>query len=66
VALLSWAIEPLALSFRPVELIALGGSAVFVTVLLQGGRSSRGRGVALVAAYGIVAVAFFLVGDRNP
>ena len=66
VALLSWAIEPLALSFRPVELIALGGSALFVAFLLHGGRSSRGRGIALVAAYGIVALAFFLVGDRNP
>jgi Ca2+:H+ antiporter len=66
VALLSWAIEPLALSFRPVELAALGGSAAFVTALLWQGRSSRARGLALVAAYIGVAVAFYLVGDRNP
>jgi Ca2+:H+ antiporter len=66
VALLSWAIEPLALSFRPVELIALGSSTIFVSLVLSGGRSSRGRGIALVAAYVVVAVAFFLVGDRNP
>jgi Ca2+:H+ antiporter len=66
VALLAWAIEPLALSFRPVELLALAGSAAFAALLLWDGRSSRPRGVALVAAYVGVAVAFFLVGDRNP
>jgi Ca2+:H+ antiporter len=66
VALLAWTIEPLALSFRPVELIAVGGSAAFACVLLWGGRSSRARGVALVAAYVGIALAFFLVGDRNP
>jgi Ca2+:H+ antiporter len=66
VALLAWAIEPLALSFRPVELLALGGSTIFATLLLWGGRSSRARGVALVAAYVGITLAFFLVGDRNP
>jgi Ca2+:H+ antiporter len=66
VALLAWAIEPLALSFRPVELLALAGSAAFAAVLLWNGRSSRARGFALVAAYVGVALAFFLVGDRNP
>ena len=66
VALLAWAIEPLALSFRPVEVIALGASAAVVTALLWDGRSSRAKGVALVGAYVIVALAFFLVGDRNP
>jgi len=66
VALLAWAIEPLALSFRPVELLALGGSAAFAAVLIWEGRSSRARGFALVAAYVGVALAFFLVGDRNP
>jgi Ca2+:H+ antiporter len=66
VALLAWAIEPLALSFRPVELLALAGSAAFAALLLWNGRSSRARGFALVAAYVGVALAFFLVGDRNP
>jgi Ca2+:H+ antiporter len=66
VALLSWAIDPLALSFRPVELLALGASTVFVATLLWDGRSTRRRGIALVGAYVVVAVAFFLVGDRNP
>jgi Ca2+:H+ antiporter len=64
VALLAWLIHPLALSFRPVELVALGGSTVFVFLLLFQGRSSRGRGVALIAAYVVVAVAFLLAGDR--
>jgi Ca2+:H+ antiporter len=66
VALLAWAIEPLALSFRPVELLALGASTALAAALLWNGRSSHGRGIALVAAYAVVALAFFLVGDRNP
>jgi Ca2+:H+ antiporter len=65
VALLSWAIEPLALSFRVVELAAVGGAVVFTVAILFGGRSSRWRGAALIAAYVAVAVAFFLVGDRS-
>ena len=64
VALLAWAIDPLALSFRPVEIGALGGSVVFAALLLFGGRSSRWRGVVLIAAYVAVATAFFLSGDR--
>jgi Ca2+:H+ antiporter len=64
VALLSWAIDPLALSFRPVELATVGGSVVFAALLLWGGHSSRLRGALLIAAYVAVAVAFFLVGDR--
>jgi Ca2+:H+ antiporter len=64
VALLSWAIDPLALSFRPVEIAAVGGSVVFAALLLFGGRSSRLRGTALIAAYVAVALAFFFSGDR--
>ena len=64
VALLSWTIEPLALSFRPVELGVLGGSVVFTSILLFDGQSSRWRGVALIVAYLVAAVAFFLAGDR--
>ena len=44
VALLSWLIDPLALSFRPVELAALAGSVVFTALLLWDGRSSRAAG----------------------
>jgi Ca2+:H+ antiporter len=64
VALLSWTIEPLALSFRPVELGVLAGSVAFATALLVGGQSSRARGVALIAVYVLAAVAFFIAGDR--
>ena len=64
VALLAWAIEPLALSFRVVELAVLGASVVFTTLLLFRGVSSRARRAALVAAYVAVAAAFFIAGDR--
>jgi len=64
VALLSWLIEPLALSFRIVEIVAMGGSVVFASLLLFRGQSSRWRGVALIAAYVGVAVGFYAVGDR--
>jgi Ca2+:H+ antiporter len=64
VALLSWLIEPLALAFRPVEIIAVGGSVLFTAALLWRGYSTRWRGYALIAAYIAVAIAFFAVGDR--
>jgi Ca2+:H+ antiporter len=64
VALLALLIDPLALGFRQVEIAALAGSVIFTALLLWGGRSSRGRGVALIAAYGVVALAFLLAGDR--
>jgi Ca2+:H+ antiporter len=65
VALLSWLLEPLALSFRPVEIAALAGSTVFTALLLAQGRSSRLRGMLLIAAYVGVAVSFLLAGDRG-
>ena len=64
VALLSWLIDPLALSFRPVEIAALAGSVVFTTLVLFNGHSSRLRGILLLVAYAIVVLAFFLAGDR--
>jgi Ca2+:H+ antiporter len=64
VALLAWLIDPLSLSFRPVELLVLGSSVVLTVALIADGRSSRGRGAALVAAYAGAAVAFLLAGDR--
>jgi len=64
VALLAWLLEPLALSFRPVELFVLGGSVVLTAALLAQGQSSRLRGAALVAMYAAAAVAFFVAGDR--
>jgi Ca2+:H+ antiporter len=64
VALVSWAFEPLALSFRPVELVALGVAAALPAVVLVPGRTSRLGGAALLVAYGALAVAFYFSGDR--
>jgi Ca2+:H+ antiporter len=64
VALLSWLIDPLSLSFRPVEIAALAGSVTFTALVLLDGRSSRARGALLLAGYGVVVIAFFLAGDR--
>ena len=66
VALLAWLINPLALSFREVELAAVGISTVLVLGLLFNGRSSKWRGAVLIAAYVAAAVAFFIAGDREP
>jgi Ca2+:H+ antiporter len=65
VALLALLIDPLALAFRPVEIAALAGSVLFTAALVWHGWSSRGRGIALIAAYGAVAVGFLVAGDRG-
>jgi Ca2+:H+ antiporter len=64
VALASWALGPLALSFRPVELGALAASAVAAAAILASGRTSRAHGVLLVAAYVAVAITFLASGNR--
>ena len=66
VALLSWlpGLDPLALSFRPVEMAALAGSVVFTAIVLFDGRSSRVRGGLLLFGYAVVVIAFFIAGDR--
>jgi Ca2+:H+ antiporter len=64
VALLSWLINPLALSFRVVEIGGLAAATVFTFLLLAPGRSTRWRGVALILAYVLVASAFFAAGER--
>lgn len=65
VALLSWAIDPLSLAFRPVEIGVLTAATIFTGVLLADGRSSRLKGILLIAAYVLVALAFLLSGDRG-
>src|ERR671911_1649587 len=62
VALLSWLIDPLSLSLRPVEIAALGGSLLFTVAVLFSGNSSRARGAILLSGYAVVATAFFLAG----
>ncbi len=65
VVLLSWLIEPLTLSFRPVEIAALTASLLLTIVVLASGRSSRVRGGVLLAGYLGVAIAFYAAGDRG-
>ena len=64
VALLAWLIEPLALSFRIVEIGALAISVALAATLLASGHSSRQRGLVLIAAYVGIAIAFGIAGDR--
>jgi Ca2+:H+ antiporter len=63
VTILSWTLQPLALSFRQVEIAAMGGSAIMVALVLAQGRTTRWRGALLVAAYIVVAVVFYKAGS---
>jgi Ca2+:H+ antiporter len=65
VALLSWLVKPaLPLSFRPIELAAMGGSALLVGIVLRDGRGSRPDGLLLIGLYIVVALGFLAAGDR--
>jgi len=65
VTLASFAFKnPLALAFRPIELIAMGGAAAFVAFVIRDGRSRRWEGALLIAVYGGLVVAFYFAGDR--
>jgi Ca2+:H+ antiporter len=64
VVLISWAFEPLTLSFRPVELAALAVAAALPTIVLSRGRTTRLGGAILLAAYATFVVVFYLAGDR--
>jgi len=64
VAIISWLIDPLPLSFRPVEIFALAGSVLIASIVLFDGTTSRNKGAVLVAGYGAAVVAFFLAGNR--
>jgi Ca2+:H+ antiporter len=64
VAILAWAIKPLALSFRQVEIAVMGGSALLAAFLLAGGKSSSWRGAVLIAGYVGAAVVFYKAGGR--
>ena len=54
----------LALSFRVVELAAMAAGVALAGGAVADGRSDRREGAVLVAAYGVVALAFFLAGNR--
>jgi Ca2+:H+ antiporter len=65
VALVSFAFEnPLALTFRPVELIGMGAAAAFVAFVLRDGRARRWEGALLIGVYTAFAVLCLIVGDR--
>jgi Ca2+:H+ antiporter len=64
VALISWGFEPLALSFRPVEMVAIAVAAALPALVLLPGRTTRFGGAILLAAYAVLAAAFYVSGDR--
>jgi Ca2+:H+ antiporter len=65
VTLLSFAFaHPLTLAFRPIELFAMGASAVFVGYVIHDGRSRRWEGAMLIAIYAVLAFIAFELGDR--
>jgi Ca2+:H+ antiporter len=64
VALISWGFEPLALSFRPIELAAMGVAAALPALVLRTARTTRPGGAILLVAYTVLAVCFYLSGDR--
>ncbi len=65
VALLSFGVRPpLPLSFRVVELAAMGASVLAVGAVVADGRGRRWEGVALIALYLGVTVGFGFAGNR--
>ena len=65
VALLSFVVTPaLPLSFRPIELIGMGGAALFVGFVVRDGVSRRREGGLLISVYAAFVLAVYLVGDR--
>jgi Ca2+:H+ antiporter len=64
VAVIAWAIDPLSLAFRPVELGVLAGATVLTAIILRDGQSSRTKGLILIIGYGFAALSFLLAGDR--
>ena len=65
IALCSWAVSPpVPLSFRPVELATMGGSALFVALVIADGKTRRWQGVLLLAAYVAAVAGFWIAGDR--
>ena len=64
VALISWFFEPLTLSFRPVELVAMGAAAFLPAIVLAAGRTTRVGGTILLLAYSVLVAAFYVAGER--
>ena len=65
IALLSFLLgNDLPLSFRPVELVAVGVAAVAVAATVADGRSRRSDGFLLLGLYAATVAAFWVAGDR--
>ena len=62
VALISLALQPLPMIFRPVEFVGYAAAVALPAILLGRGRASRGRGIVLVATYAVIGVVFFVAG----
>jgi Ca2+:H+ antiporter len=56
--------HPLSLAFRPIELVAMGASALFVAFVIRDGRARRWEGALLIAVYGGFVVWFLSAGER--
>jgi Ca2+:H+ antiporter len=56
--------HPLPLSFRPIEVAAIGGAAIVAWITVADGRSRRWQGFVLVGVYALAAIAFGFAGDR--
>jgi Ca2+:H+ antiporter len=66
VTLLSFAFsEPLALAFRPVELLTMATAAVIVALVVRDGRVQHSEGALLIGVYAAMVVVFGIVGDRG-
>jgi Ca2+:H+ antiporter len=64
VAVLSWAINPLSLAFREVEIAVMGGAAILAALVLARGRSTTWRGLVLIAGYLVAVLVFYKAGGR--
>jgi Ca2+:H+ antiporter len=65
VALVSWIVTPaLPLSFRPIEIVTMAGSALFVAFVIADGKSKRWEGAMLIGVYAGVVAAYVVAGDR--
>jgi Ca2+:H+ antiporter len=54
----------LPLSFRPVELAAMGGAGIVVAITVADGRAKRWEGYLLLGLYAVAVIAFGFSGDR--
>jgi Ca2+/H+ antiporter len=52
------------LTFRPVELAAMGGAALAVAIVVWDGRARRWEGALLIGLYAVAAIGFGFAGDR--